>query len=563
MENKDENIAKNGQAAKLKKHVTQALTSVTVGLFLLVVFVVINVIVSNLHSQQLDAAIALDRYRIGSKTLTYEVQSYAETGEQKYYDAYLKELNTDRNREEALAELESCGITQEEWDRLNQIVSLSENLVPLEQEAIADAEKGDLESAQACVFSEEYGNSVEQINDMTDEVIENIRNRKNSQQNILRMFQIVAEIMFVLSFLYVIGVFIKTISFVNKELLQPIKKVSVQMTALADGDFGTELDLKEDDSEVGSMVAAISFMKTNLLNMVQEISDVLEQMGDGNYTVELKQQYVREFIKIKESFIKICEKMRETLLTLKDVSGQIDSGAEQLALAAEDLAEGCTDQAGRVNELVSVFGRMTKSMEQNVLEANASVEIANRAGVTLNLGNSKMQELKEAIGEISKCSDQISSIIGDIEDIASQTNLLSLNAAIEAARAGEAGKGFAVVAEQVKKLSEESSEAAGRTTKLIETTIAAVERGILIADETAANMTEVMGGAMEATEKMGQIAHLLEDNVEHMHRVNQNINQVSAVVDNNSATSEETSAVSEEQKAQVDTMVNLMSRFQI
>lgn len=563
MENKDENIAKNGQAAKLKKHVTQALTSVTVGLFLLVVFVVINVIVSNLHSQQLDAAIALDRYRIGSKTLTYEVQSYAETGEQKYYDAYLKELNTDRNREEALAELESCGITQEEWDRLNQIVSLSENLVPLEQEAIADAEKGDLESAQACVFSEEYGNSVEQINDMTDEVIENIRNRKNSQQNILRMFQIVAEIMFVLSFLYVIGVFIKTISFVNKELLQPIKKVSVQMTALADGDFGTELDLKEDDSEVGSMVAAISFMKTNLLNMVQEISDVLEQMGDGNYTVELKQQYVGEFIKIKESFIKICEKMRETLLTLKDVSGQIDSGAEQLALAAEDLAEGCTDQAGRVNELVSVFGRMTKSMEQNVLEANASVEIANRAGVTLNLGNSKMQELKEAIGEISKCSDQISSIIGDIEDIASQTNLLSLNAAIEAARAGEAGKGFAVVAEQVKKLSEESSEAAGRTTKLIETTIAAVERGILIADETAANMTEVMGGAMEATEKMGQIAHLLEDNVEHMHRVNQNINQVSAVVDNNSATSEETSAVSEEQKAQVDTMVNLMSRFQI
>ena len=145
-------------------------------------------------------------------------------------------------------------------------------------------------------------------------------------------------------------------------------------------------------------------------------------------------------------------------------------------------------------------------MEHSATEADASVEMASQAGQTLEKGNEKMQELKHAIAEISKCSEQIESIIDAIEDIASQTNLLSLNAAIEAARAGEAGRGFAVVASQVKSLSEESAKAAGQTRGLIEATIQTVEKGISIADETVANMTEVMESAKAATEKMGQIA---------------------------------------------------------
>ena len=204
---------------------------------------------------------------------------------------------------------------------------------------------------------------------------------------------------------------------------------------------------------------------------------------------------------------------------------------------------------------------MTGSMENNVKKAQESVDIASRAGVTLSQGNAKMQELKTAIGEISRCSEQIGTIIGTIEDIASQTNLLSLNAAIEAARAGEAGKGFAVVAEQVKSLAEESGKAAGKTTKLIETAIAAVDSGIAIADEAAANMDEVMIGASAATETMSQISVMLQNDVEHMQKVRANLQQVSAVVDNNSATSQETAAVSEEQKAQVEAMVELMDRF--
>lgn len=554
-------IKKNGQEAQLRSLVKQAFVIVGIGVVLILGFAVFNLVLSNMQTVQLNAALALDQYRVGSKTLTYEVRSYAVTGDQKYADAYMKELNEDQNREKAKKALEKCGLTKKEWASLDEIAGLSENLVPSEERAIEAAGKGDLKEAQRQVFSAEYADAVDHINAQTDETIRSINARKESQQKVLKFVQIILAFLLMISFGYIIWQIVKMIKFANAELLEPIKKVSDQMAALADGDFREPLDLKEDDSEVGSMVSAIAFMKQNLLHMIQEISEVLESMGNGNYNIELKQEYVGEFIKIKESLNVIIGKMRETLTTLKEVSVQIDSGSEQLAYAAEDLAEGSTDQAGQVSELVHVFESMTDTMENNVQKAQESVDIASKAGVTLSQGNAKMQELKTAIGEISRCSEQIGTIIGTIEDIASQTNLLSLNAAIEAARAGEAGKGFAVVAEQVKSLAEESAKAAGKTTKLIETAISAVDSGIMIADEAAANMDEVMIGASAATETMSQIAVMLQNDVEHMRNVRANLQQVSAVVDNNSATSQETAAVSEEQKAQVEAMVELMDRF--
>lgn len=558
---KNRGLGTNSQEAQLRSLVKNAFIAVGIGIFLLLGFVIFNLVLSNMQTVQLNAALALDQYRVGSKTLTYAVRSYAVTGEQKYSDAYFKELNEDQNREKARAALEKCRLTEQEWANLNEIANLSENLVPLEEQAIAEAGNGNLEEAQACVFTAEYGDAVDQINAQTDETIQEINARKDSQQGILEVVQILLALALMVSFAFLVWQIIKTIKFASAELLEPIKKVSDQMAALADGDFSEPLDLKEDDSEVGSMVAAIAFMKQNLLHMVQEISEVLEQMGNGNYDIQLKQEYVGEFTKIRESLVVIIRKMRETLTTLKEVTVQIDSGSEQLAYAAEDLAEGSTDQAGQVSELVTVFEGMTQTIERNVEKARESVDIASKAGYMLAQGNTKMQELKTAIGEISRCSEQIGTIIGTIEAIASQTNLLSLNAAIEAARAGEAGKGFAVVADQVKNLAEESAKAAGKTTKLIETAMAAVDSGIAIADQTALNMDEVMQGASAATETMSQIAVMLQGDVQHMQQVRTSLQQVSAVVDNNSATSQETAAVSEEQKAQVEAMVTLMDRF--
>jgi len=565
MKKKKEGITygKNSQSAKLRQLIRQAFSAVGIGAFLLLGFILFNVWMSKVAAAQIDTTTALNQYRIGSKTLTYNVQSYAVTGNEEYVDSYRKELNEDQNREKAIATLKGCDLTEKEWSSLNEIASMSQNLVPLEEAAIEYAQKGDLAAAQAYVFSSEYEDTVTQINQQTDEAILQILERKDKQQTSLKIMQIIFEILFAGSFVYVVMQLVRTIKFADRELLQPIKKVSEQMEILAGGDFHVDLDMEEDDSEVGRMVFAIAFMKRNLLAMIQEITGTLEQMGNGNYNITLEQEYVGEFVTIKESFQRIGEKMRETLVTIRTVSGQIDTGSDQLACAAQDLAESCTTQAMQVSEFMNVLDKLTKSMEENSKGAEESAKLASEAGMTLARGNLKMEDLKKSIQEISKCSEEISTIIGTIENIASQTNLLSLNAAIEAARAGEAGKGFAVVADQVKNLADESAKAARKTTELIGTTVTVMDKSIAIADETAENMQEVMNGARVATERISQITNMLEMDVSHMHSLNTNISEISSAVNNNSATSEETAAVSEEQKAQVETLVGIMNHFTI
>jgi methyl-accepting chemotaxis protein len=552
-----------GQAAQLERLIKQAFIAVGLGIALLIISMAANFLMSSVQSEQLEVTMALNQYRNGSKTLTSEVQSYAVTGQQLYYDNYMNELNVAQNREKAIATLKEYDITDEEWKKFDAIAELSNGLVPLEEAAMAAAASGDLKAAQENVFGEVYEQTVVQISEQTEEVISQIQDRKAGQKTLFQILQMVAQFAFIASCAYVIYSLVKTISFSKKELLLPIEKVAEQMGHLAHGDFSVRMDLEEDASEVGQMVAAIRFMKKNMSEMIAEISSILGEMGEGNYQFTIEKEYVGEFVAIKDSIIKIGEAMRETLHTLRDVAEQIDGGSEQLACAAQDLAEGSTIQATQVAEVAEAIKRMAESMLTNAEAAEQSVEIASDAGKTLVSGNEKMQELKTAIQEISKCSEEIGTIINAIEDIAEQTNLLSLNAAIEAARAGEAGRGFAVVAEQVKNLAEESAKAAGKTTQLIQMTIDAVTKGIDIADATAANMTEVMGGAMEATEKMGQIAKMLDEEAANMQVINETVASVSTVVDNNSATSQETAAVSEEQKAQVETMVQMMTRFKI
>ena len=491
------------------------------------------------------------------------MQAYAVTADQQYYDAYMNELNVDKNRDIAWAGLEKNDIKADEWAMLNQIADYSNGLVPLEESAMDSVANGDTESAIEYVFGTEYGETINKINDVTDEAIQTIQTRLSRKNSNMIVLQIIMALCFLISFGDLILQVLKTTGFARKELLQPIINVSEAMKELAAGNLSSEFAMEEDDSEVGVMVAAINYMKTNLAGIIGEISAVLAQMGQGNYQITLEQKYVGDYHIIEETFYKISEEMKQIVGTIQSASKEINSGSGQLANASEDLAEACTTQAAQVSDIAMLINQLNDNIAGNKKEAEEAVKISNLSGSTLMAGNAKMEELKTAIKEISHCSEQINSIIGTIEDIASETNLLALNAAIEAARAGEAGKGFAVVAEQVKKLAEESAQAVGKTTQLIETTILAVHNGTEIADEAAASMEDVMLGSTEVGERIQKIVEKLENEETSIGQINDNISEIAGIVDNNSATSEETAAVSEEQKSQAEAMVELVGRFVI
>ena len=552
-----------GQAARLNQIKQSALISGIVGSVLLVVFMFTNFLLTSSSAEQLESTMFLNQYQTGSKNLTTALQSYVATGDSIYYDNYMKELNEDKNRDIAWEGLKGNDITDEEWATFEKIASLSEGLVPLEEEAFRLGAEGKIEEASAIVFGAEYKAAASEMMTLMDSCIADIQARMAREKTILNVIMAVCAVMFALSFVYLVKTLIDTTKFSQKELLKPILKVSDELEQLARGDFHSETTMYIDESEVGQMVQSIVFMKQNVSNMIYEISDVLAQMGQGNYKVQIVQEYVGDFVQIKESMLKIVADTKNALMTIRNTAQEIDGGSEQLAKAAMDLAEGCTVQAAKVSTIADEIEKMSVTMKEKSQDANDAVVLSTKAGEVLMTSNSKMEELKEAISEIHKCSDEISTIISSIENIANQTNLLSLNAAIEAARAGEAGKGFAVVADQVKVLAEQSAQAAGETTKLIEMTVEAVQKGIIITDATAENMNQVMVSAAEATSKMEQMAEALGVEANRMVDINEHVSEVAGIVDNNSATSEETAAISEEQTAQVATMVQMLEQFEI
>ena len=556
-------IGKNSQIARLRRISNETKGSLILGIVLLVLFFVSMIIFALESKNQLDCTMYLNQYRLGSKALTSAVRCYAVTGNRVYYDAYMQELETDKNRDVAWAGLEANNLTAKEWETLNEIASLSNGLVPLEENAMASVTAGDLQSATDYVFGEEYNNTANTISSLTDSLILEVQDRLMKRKNAMLVLQTVCAVLFLLSFIKMAMQCTKTVGFANKELLVPIIKVSDQMKALAEGNLHTDLDLIADDSEVGKMVEDITTMKTTLVGIIEEIGFALEQMGQGNYRVSVERDYVGEYIQIKESLEKIIEEMKMAISDISTATGEIDSGSGQLAQAAEDLANSCTSQACQVSDMVMEISQLQESISYNEKEAEEAVKISSLASSTLVAAAEKMNELDVAMSEINECSMQITLVTTSISELADEIEMLSLNASIESARAGEAGRGFAVVAEQVKKLAEASQEAAGQTSELIERTTSAVDKGMEIARESAVCMEEVQMGAEETASRIDGIVSNLKTEVGSIDKITEGINAIAGLVDNNSATSQETAAIGEELKSQVESMVDLMGRFRI
>ena len=362
----------------------------------------------------------------------------------------------------------------------------------------------------------------------------------------------------------IIFILVQIINFVRiSNALKPLKKISEAGKEVAGGNFDVEIHYPQQD-EIGELSRSISEVIGRSKKIVFDLRDRLDAMAGGNFTENLEsEEYVGDYAPLLESLKHIQEDMNKTLQEVHASSVQVLSSAEQVNTGAQSLSQGATEQASSIEELSANMQDISHSIQASTKTAGEAYKLQGEAGVAVLQSNEKMEEMRKAMDDITAKSNEISKIIKTIDDIAFQTNILSLNAAIEAARAGAAGKGFAVVADEVGNLAQKSAKAAQNTGLLIEETIEAVEKGAKITEETAESLNSVSKSTEEVNTLIEKISAASSKDLEGITSLNQGLQQISSVVQANSATAEQSAAASEELTGQANKMNELVERFQL
>ena len=362
----------------------------------------------------------------------------------------------------------------------------------------------------------------------------------------------------------IIFILVQIINFLRiSNALKPLKKISEAGKEVAGGNFDVEIHYPQQD-EIGELSRSISEVIGRSKKIVFDLRDRLDAMAGGNFTENLEsEEYVGDYAPLLESLKHIQEDMNKTLQEVHASSVQVLSSAEQVNTGAQSLSQGATEQASSIEELSANMQDISHSIQASTKTAGEAYKLQGEAGVAVLQSNEKMEEMRKAMDDITAKSNEISKIIKTIDDIAFQTNILSLNAAIEAARAGAAGKGFAVVADEVGNLAQKSAKAAQNTGLLIEETIEAVEKGAKITEETAESLNSVSKSTEEVNTLIEKISAASSKDLEGITSLNQGLQQISSVVQANSATAEQSAAASEELTGQANKMNELVERFQL
>ena len=399
---------------------------------------------------------------------------------------------------------------------------------------------------------------IEQVSLIGDKISTNV------QDDIQGTTRYIGIVMIIIIVIIIIGLILitKVVQAIIESISNPVEEIKSAALEMAKGNYDLEIEYTSED-EIGvladCMREMILFTKDNISN----ITEVLNKFAEGNFDVEIEDNYIGEFIEIKESLEKIVDSINNTFYDIKIVTEQVKDGSEQVASTAQVISEGAINQAGIIQELMAAIGQINEKVKVSTEQANSTNVLTRELGNQIELNNEKMNEMVTAMNKIEESSINIKSIINTIYSISEQTNLLALNAAIEAARAGESGKGFAVVADEIRKLAEESSVAVKNTEILIEDSINNVNDGKNVADEASEALSAVVGKAKEAVELIGTIAELTEQGAMAISEVYNGIDQIAEVVESNTAISEESAAASEELSSQSESLQNMIDKFKL
>ena len=361
------------------------------------------------------------------------------------------------------------------------------------------------------------------------------------------------------------GAYARIIEGVNETLdafIGPIREAGEVLDEMSKGN----LKVAVRGNYRGDLAAIKISLNTTISAMscyIGEISAVLSQIASGNLDVSMKTDFKGDFATIKTSIGDIIVALNEMIQDIRIVSEEVAAGSQQVSIGSQRLSQGAMEQAGAINQFDTAITRVAEQTQKNALIADQANEITDTVKDNAEGGDQQMTELLGAMEEIKQSSANIKKIIRAIDDIAFQTNILSLNAAVEAARAGQYGKGFAVVADEVRNLAAKSANAASETAKLIENSIQKSELGMEIATQTASTLKKIVGSVEQAADMMNVISKESNRQADKVSQASHSLNQISMVVQSNSSTAQESSASSEQLLTQSELLKKKVSRFHL